>query len=59
MQYLKNREDKKLSDDDMVLGEGVLALLHGSESASHFGSSLLWDDDEKSFWFSEPFTHWG
>jgi len=57
MQYLKN-ESKTLSDDDMVLGRGLLALLRGSESASRFGSSLLWDDDEKSFWFSEPYTYW-
>lgn len=57
MQYLK--ENKRLSDDDMILGKGLLALLHGSESASHLGSSLLWDADEKSFWSSEPFTNWG
>ncbi|RGB30501.1 hypothetical protein C1646_711187 [Rhizophagus diaphanus] len=56
MQYLK--ENKRLSDHDMILGKGLLALLHGSESFSHLGSSLLWDDDEKSFWSSEPFTYW-
>jgi hypothetical protein len=57
MQYLD--ENKKLSDDDMIFGKGLLALLRGFESASHLGSSLLWDDDEKSFWSSEPFTYWG
>ncbi|RIA90533.1 hypothetical protein C1645_151933 [Glomus cerebriforme] len=56
MQYLN--ENKKLSDHDMIFGKGLLALLRGSESASHLGSSLLWDIDEKSFWSSEPFTYW-
>ncbi|CAG8793777.1 2238_t:CDS:2, partial [Racocetra persica] len=56
MEYLK--EGTLLSDDYMSVGNGLLSLLRGTESASHFGSAVYWDDINNSLWISEPFASW-
>ncbi|CAG8515726.1 25083_t:CDS:10 [Dentiscutata erythropus] len=56
MNYLK--EGTLLSDDYMRVGNGLLSVLRGTESASHFGSAVYWDDAKNSLWISEPLTSW-
>ncbi|CAG8454540.1 5176_t:CDS:10, partial [Dentiscutata heterogama] len=56
MNYLK--EGTLLSDDYMSVGNGLLSILRGTESASHFGSAVYWDDAKNSLWISEPLTSW-
>lgn len=57
MKYLK--KGAQLSDYDMRLGKGVLSFLSGTESASHFGNEIYWDETKKEFLISEPFSFWG
>ncbi|CAG8445087.1 10299_t:CDS:10 [Diversispora eburnea] len=56
MNYLK--KGTLLSDYNMRLGNGILLLLLGAESASHFGNEIYWNEMEKEFWISEPFSSW-
>ncbi|RHZ83591.1 hypothetical protein Glove_91g49 [Diversispora epigaea] len=56
MKHLKN--GTLLSDFNMRLGNGILLLLLGAESASHFGNEIYWNKMEKEFWISEPFSSW-
>ncbi|RIB06471.1 hypothetical protein C2G38_2253190 [Gigaspora rosea] len=56
MNYLK--EGTLLSDDYMSIGSGLLSVLRGTESSSHFGNAIYWDDVKNSLWISEPFASW-
>ncbi|CAG8451243.1 6545_t:CDS:10 [Paraglomus occultum] len=49
------RNDSLVSD--LRLGEGMYALLYGSESASHFGSAVH-ANGKGTIWVSEPFALW-
>ncbi|CAJ0759130.1 22488_t:CDS:10 [Entrophospora sp. SA101] len=54
LDYIK--QGALLSDEVMKIGNGLLLIKYGSESSSHLGSSVYWDEIDRLLFVSEPFT---